>query len=1665
MLGKARWNALRARGGMFRAGRFRLLHGSAVACVCLVLLAVTALVATWLQPVRRPHLLLISSDSVGSPLLPPSSFVTDDSRALIGLDSVFDTSDADSDSLGLGEMQTLVGQLTKSSPRSRWFSWQKTTTLVYVNALGLSVRHGKTEEPVAYLLPDDFGATLGVAGFPTDKAIPMTAVLERLAQSDADQKVLVLDCQRTDHHWPLGVMANEFVAAVQSELQRNAERYQGMVVMFSCSPGEVSWSGNSFRHSAFAYYFLRGITGAADSRGGNGDRRVTADELSAYIHGNVTQWAAGNRADEQHPLIQAVGVDPAEVVLAALDPGQVVYDQTMEVKSGPDVSPELDQQITQLKEAWKNYYDLSHQERSVVSYAPHLWRRLEDTLLRAEAYFRCDNHKAMGQELRKITFCLGAIKDAQNDQVLKSAAYSIPMSQLFRQLAPEKQRRQETEAAGNLERRPEENVVSASALTEEDLSVEQEEEEQPATQTEQQLSAPGSPKPASPSELAKSPKPPTAPPAAGAPVAGAPVAGAKNPPPTGPGVSQKANQEAGGESETVSPTEFEQIIAAALRGPEPLDRIGRRLQEERFERPVIPVEAEFLRMLARGWPAEHLVDSSRDVTLRAHHLLSYRVLAEQAAVPAGENAHRVFPWIRGWVDAADRFRRRREDDFFALPGRQVQIGGALTAFQEEDSDLYRESLRSAKSLAEAFLVKDRITAELPHLTRLSAMRDWKSESNTFRDQVDELTFQLLMETRDLSQKLYATPENWDSQQRRQNIAEVVTVSRRIQTTRERVLRIIGKEFRKLCRSESTVSAGSNAVWRRADAILTLPYAYSTEPSVALASRRIQLLRKTKLAVEKVSEIRPGKTEQTESVARNIYSADADRTSDARRLAHAFFSLAGAIDEQRLRGEREGTGYSEAVAEAWLTAYEAATSPQLQQDRIDRLIQADTACRILESYPVAAAFRSYRDLPTQVLRRREMASLCAWHGLRLAEDFWAGGQNADDFYFHKAATHYLNLARELFPQRGTSYVELESRLKELHLVAKKLRKQDSGDVVFAQPVRLVFRGTDSLVLSHAIDPSESCPPGIGRLRCLPGEQKLTVRDLPDRQTDYPLPYQISRPPGVAVSSAVTAEFFYRGHICQRSFHIHGAGDEAGPTINISDQRPDDAECLIRLAEVNAAPANLLFVLDCSRSMLEDGRMLMLRETLGKFARIVRGGTLNVGVRVFGDQVVWQQFDLKSEQAAKKDSRTLLKIQPFHRSQFLNLLPNLQARGESPLFHALLQTPGDFSGVQRGEKIVILVSDGADNWAAVGEKPGVAELTTALGTTDITINAIGFQTDDAGYRQLEAATGATGGSCIRAERSDQLLESLVSMARILKYTITSRPDDNSNPVVVHSGPLDYEATSVKLPPGTYDFSIIGPSEELITARRKIKIRRGERHEFLYGGGQLNYPPLDLSADIAVTRDEKAGVMLRVLRAEQKETDLILEFALAARRNPAWYPRQVKARIKPREGENAYAFQDVTANVPGYHFPVWRVRLRDWKRSYTYADLDVSWAETDDGEQKTFTIAWDDPISPETLPKGLSVSRREFKPQMIDGKIRNTATAAIVFPENYRRVQDWSLNLSQPVEFSRRTYNLLDGVHTSHFVLPDESRPRTVTIRGPHAPRKKMRTAINLRAKKIN
>jgi hypothetical protein len=1604
------------------------------ACALLVLLALV--VVSWFRPLPKPQLVLISSDLSNSPLLPPTPFVGNDANALYGLNTILNVRDTDPDSLSYREMQAVVDDLPDTPLLPTWFPWQKRTTLVYVNAAGLAIPPAPGAEPTAYLLPDDFGITLGTIGFPTNRAVAVTELLDKLVHHDADYKLLILDCQRFDHFWPLGILSNTFVDSVRRELREHEDRYRGIIVIFSCSPSELTWAEGGYYHSTFAYYFIRGMTGPADTVSGNKDGRVSVKELFDYVRFNIERWMAANRTEAQVPLMECVGLDPADVELVALPPNQSVYEGSTPIVEMN--SPHREQNLATLEADWKQYYDLARQTPHPAVFRPHLWRGLEDTLLRAERYFRGANMVAMSEELRKVNYRLQALETPRLPVAEGTVAYSRPMAELFGSAEPTGLLPDTSPGPSSDQKSTSEPVASTDTVA---------------------PHADGTPGSAAKSDAHASDDSESNKPASTA-------AKLTEKPPSVPSsetdVTSPINATA---PKSMSSSTVWKLIDDVVRGREAVDVAARQLQQASSELHALPVEAEMLRMMAEFGPLSQGDADEGEISTTAQRLVAQRVLAERAAAPAEYLAPRVFPWVHDLVDRGDQYRRLDEDAFFARGTSTVSIRLARQDAPESAPGLYQRALQTADKLAQAFTVRDRTLAEAVHLVTLCGMRHGNTEANNFRETVDRLTLSLFSNLDELDCKLRSGAVDADDRSRTEQLLEISALTEQVTKLRSQILLAVGNEARALSRGQQEQRAGSDEVWRRAATVLTLPFAYSDEPSATLAARRIYLLKRL------CQQVIPDSDQHfilRASDDRTVHQREeqlSEQIKYSRKLAAAFYGLPDSINTKELETEREAAAFSPAIARGWLQTYEAATLATFPQQKLGRLLQASTACRIMESYPIAVGVPSNYDLATRLLCRRELAALCAWQGSRLAEDFWAGKPNAEDYYFHRTAQHYFDVAKSLDPDLCSGEVILGNRLEELYDVAGNISQRRADDLILSRPSRIVFRGVDSLEFGLGVQLPEDTPSGIASVTCEARDGDVTIRPLPAATADTELSYTIQRPPAQRVDTRLATTLYYRGHTCSRRLNVRGPADDDGPTVVIQDRREGDATITIRPAEISAAPASVLFVLDCSRSMLEGARMDTLRSTLRQLGQVVAPGSINVGVRTLGDRVVWRQGNTAEEDAARKDTRLELPIRPFSQRRFDQAVDHLHAVGESPIIYALLEAQQDFRELgDNSEKIIILISDGSDNWAAVGEKPGLDQFDAEYSKNDIAVNTVGFQTDMAGYYQLQQIAASTGGKCVRADNGRDLLDNILGLAGVRTYTV-SASSEIPTPQTPYRGIVSYEPQPMQIPPGVYDVDVEGYGDRIVASRRQINIQRGDRYELFYGGGKLSYAPTSYASDLATATDKQSGAELRILRAELQDDDLVIEFSLSNIHNANWFPADVSLHVQGRGADTAYAARDISPNVPKQHSAVWQVRLSNWPRHEYLADIALSWSDVGDPRQTVYSVDWGAPLAAGTLPADIQLARRTFKTELLMGTPQQVASVALVFPEGYQGVQQWSVQLPQRVVRSRQTYNVLDAMYSADFVLPDDERPQKLLVRGPHGQRPVLKTAIDLRARRIN
>jgi hypothetical protein len=319
----------------------------------LALVAVTWVVF-WMRPPAPARLVILhaSYDRVLS--VPPNPYGKADARELATLVRL---------GSWLGTRSRLTGGPLTALSRSGLpdlSAVREKCVVVFVAA------HGGRDRDSPFLFPEDSD------GAPADR-VRFKTLIDQLARLPANkQKLLIIDATHAPAFAELGLVHNDFAAAVE-ELDTEIAAVPNLAVFLSSGPDERSWTSPEWGTSSFAHFVLRGLNGEADA---DGNRRVTAGELVEYVTPRVSEWARDNRGSRQVP-----------VLLPKNDGERRVRDMHLVSVDGlPSAAgaPEPFEPPPELEAQWKEYRELASATPPPTAYTPHLWRQYEAWTLRHE---------------------------------------------------------------------------------------------------------------------------------------------------------------------------------------------------------------------------------------------------------------------------------------------------------------------------------------------------------------------------------------------------------------------------------------------------------------------------------------------------------------------------------------------------------------------------------------------------------------------------------------------------------------------------------------------------------------------------------------------------------------------------------------------------------------------------------------------------------------------------------------------------------------------------------------------------------------------------------------------------------------------------------------------------------------------------------------------------------------------------------------------------------------------------------------------------------------------------------------------------------------------------------------------------------------------------------
>lgn len=185
-------------------------------------------------------------------------------------------------------------------------------------------------------------------------------------------------------------------------------------------------------------------------------------------------------------------------------------------------------------------------------------------------------------------------------------------------------------------------------------------------------------------------------------------------------------------------------------------------------------------------------------------------------------------------------------------------------------------------------------------------------------------------------------------------------------------------------------------------------------------------------------------------------------------------------------------------------------------------------------------------------------------------------------------------------------------------------------------------------------------------------------------------------------------------------------------------------------------SLLFVVDFSNSMGEyiesETKINLVKSMLNKILPKISAET-EIGMRVYG-----HNCNILALQACRS-SELIVPMAKNNAGKILSAISKLKPRGMTPITYSLKQAVKKDLGDIKGEKHIILLTDGGEN---CDESPCEYAISLMKTRRDVKIDVIAFNVHDSDdLAQLKCTANVTGGNLIEAETQAELMNSMENL----------------------------------------------------------------------------------------------------------------------------------------------------------------------------------------------------------------------------------------------------------------------------------------------------------------
>ncbi|MCC9606827.1 hypothetical protein LOC68_15910 [Blastopirellula sp. JC732] len=240
------------------------------------------------------------------------------------------------------------------------------------NVVLMLTGHGFIGEKGPALLPENVDLSK------RPEAINISDVIAELQKlPEQTNKLLIIDSCRTIVAPRLGLLTNNFSDSMR-ELDAEIRKAPNLTVVIAADVDQRAFSYYQQHRTAMGHYVIEGLRGAITDS--DDDGRIDAGELFRYVDSELMQFAAANHNRRQNVMLLPLG-DEGTTRADAFDLG--VLRPGYEPEKAPTPIPVTEWEW--MTEFWQQQTSLAQAKPSVLRFAPHIWRRYQETLLRMES--------------------------------------------------------------------------------------------------------------------------------------------------------------------------------------------------------------------------------------------------------------------------------------------------------------------------------------------------------------------------------------------------------------------------------------------------------------------------------------------------------------------------------------------------------------------------------------------------------------------------------------------------------------------------------------------------------------------------------------------------------------------------------------------------------------------------------------------------------------------------------------------------------------------------------------------------------------------------------------------------------------------------------------------------------------------------------------------------------------------------------------------------------------------------------------------------------------------------------------------------------------------------------------------------------------------------------